>query len=483
MRAFIGTSALSAVLIGSTLPLIAPEARATHDSVCQIQPTSGQRTRFVSCNPRQICFNATPGNMACNLAPDSGQCPVVENYNPRQECIANLPPPPSVSIASVEGGPAGGNRAYSGTPAVMRVLGQNVGMAGNSVVGESGLVVGTVPFPGCAPPGCLAISVLGAPNVTGAKRFTLRTADGHSQAEGTVQLVAPPPAPSPQAVWNALPPMRRMSLQRFESPDGSAPVFAFGNTTLANFSTLYVRGANVGPLFASPPVSYTPVPLLEDRRLGVVQPQGPVELFWGLPVPACLPPNCAVLLVRAFNKDLRLGYRDIWVQDIYYSENTVRSQMFGFQWCDWGNPPPLRQEPPGRLIRIEVDAERLRVLGRDYGPLARNGQELPVRVIAKGLSSGGMLRFTGSSQVEVLGASVIAVSSGDGVYPFRIKVWNDEARPGDFTCSVSVGANLYYGKDMNRNTDDSASASIYSGFRTNEPPKPVSFQQPVRPLR
>lgn len=173
----------------------AAPALAHHDAACQVLPTNGQRVVQVDCNPRQACFAATPNNPACNAAPTSGKCPSTQAFNPRQECLAALPPTPQISITTVGGGPAGNNRAFAGQPAVLRVQGQNVGLAGNVVFAEAGVAVGLVPMPQCTPPGCVGLSVVGAPNAVGVRRFTVRTADGHSQAEAAVELVPAPPPP------------------------------------------------------------------------------------------------------------------------------------------------------------------------------------------------------------------------------------------------------------------------------------------------
>ena len=129
--------ALGGLLAGGT-------AFASHDASCQLLGTSAQRAGTRACNPRQECINSIPGNVhgparnaaeaTCdNTMPSSGTCPTTETYNPRQECLAKLPPTPAVSITSVDGGAAGGNKTYAGRPDMMRVQGSNVGMAGNTI--------------------------------------------------------------------------------------------------------------------------------------------------------------------------------------------------------------------------------------------------------------------------------------------------------------------------------------------------------------
>jgi hypothetical protein len=141
MRELARTWALLTGLISAAALLAAPGAFASHDAACQLLGTSAQRPKMVACNPRQNCFNATPGNPACNAALTSGECPGTETYNPRQECLAKLPALPAVSITRVEGGAAGENRTYAGRAEVLRVQGQNVGMAGNTAAGEAALIV------------------------------------------------------------------------------------------------------------------------------------------------------------------------------------------------------------------------------------------------------------------------------------------------------------------------------------------------------
>lgn len=198
-------------------------AFASHDAACQVLGTSAQRAGTRACNPRQDCINNIPGNVqgpartgavaTCNnTLPASATCPTTESYNPRQECLAKLPPTPAVSITSVDGGAAGGNKTYAGRPDMMRVQGANVGMAGNSAVGEAGILVALVVAPNCAPPNCVGLTVQSAPNAEGPKRFLLRTWHGHSQVEGTVQVVA---APAPQA-----PTMPQVAMPKVQAPAG-----------------------------------------------------------------------------------------------------------------------------------------------------------------------------------------------------------------------------------------------------------------------
>jgi hypothetical protein len=206
-------------------------AFASHDATCQLLPSSAQRAGTRACNPRQECINNIPGNVqgparngavaTCNnTMPESGTCPTTETYNPRQECVAKLPPTPAVSITSVDGGAAGGNKTYAGRPDVMRVQGSNVGMAGNTAVGEAGLVVALVPAPSCPPPNCVGLSVQSAPNTEGPKRFQLRAGHGHSQVDGTVQVVAAPP---PQAQTMPQVAMPKMKVQPQPAPSPQSP--------------------------------------------------------------------------------------------------------------------------------------------------------------------------------------------------------------------------------------------------------------------
>ncbi len=98
MRELARTWALLTGVISAAALLAAPGAWASHDAACQLLGTGAQRPKSVACNPRQNCFNATPGNPACNAAPTSGECPGTETYDPRQECLAKLPALPAVSI-------------------------------------------------------------------------------------------------------------------------------------------------------------------------------------------------------------------------------------------------------------------------------------------------------------------------------------------------------------------------------------------------
>jgi hypothetical protein len=263
---------LAGVIAAAAL-LAASVAWASHDAACQLLSTSAQRAGTRGCNPRQECINNIPGNVqgvarngavaTCNTTmPTSGTCPTTETYNPRQECVAKLPPTPAVSIASVDGGAAGGNKTYAGRPDVMRVQGANVGMPGNTAVavGEAGIVVGLVVAPNCAPPNCIGLAVQSAPNVWGKKRFQLRAWHGHSQVEGTVQVEA---APAPQAP--ALPQVATPKMPAPARPQIATP--ALPNPSVA------VTPAAPGPI----PVPYPVLPAVPGVP-GVAVPQ---------PSPAC----------------------------------------------------------------------------------------------------------------------------------------------------------------------------------------------------
>jgi hypothetical protein len=222
MRELARRWALLTGVISAAALLAVPGVWASHDAACQLLGTSAQRPKSVACNPRQNCFNATPGNPACNAAPTSGECPGTETYNPRQECLAKLPALPAVSIMRVEGGAAGENRTYAGRPDVLRVQGQNVGMAGNTAVGEAGLVVSLVPAPNCAPPGCVGLAVQSQPNTEGVRRFQLRAGHGHSQAEGAVQVVAAAPVQASAKPEIAMP--SKAPERMFVTPAGPTPI-------------------------------------------------------------------------------------------------------------------------------------------------------------------------------------------------------------------------------------------------------------------
>src|ERR1700682_1114733 len=121
---------LAGVIAAATL-LAASVAWASHDTACQLLGTSAQRAATRGGNPPQDSIISIPGNVqgparngavaTCNnTMPESGTCPTTETYNPRQESLAKLPPTPAVSITSVDGGAAGGNKSYAGRPGKMR---------------------------------------------------------------------------------------------------------------------------------------------------------------------------------------------------------------------------------------------------------------------------------------------------------------------------------------------------------------------------
>ena len=200
MREPRGTRTVLAGVIAATVLSSVSVTWASHDTACQLLGTTGQRPGTRACNPRHECINDIPDNVqglardaavtTCNALPTKATCPTVESFNPRRECLAMLPPTPGVSITSVVGGAAGGNKIYAGRPDVLRVHGPNVGMAGNTAVAEAGLVVGLVLAPNCTPPNCVGLAVESAPNAEGPRGFRVRAWHGHSQAEGSVQVVA-----------------------------------------------------------------------------------------------------------------------------------------------------------------------------------------------------------------------------------------------------------------------------------------------------
>ena len=264
---------LAGVIAAAAL-LAAPVAWASHDSACQQLPTSGQRPGTRTCHPRQDCINAIPGYVqgpardgavaTCNnTMPSSATCPTgtLESFNPRQECRAALPPTPGVNITSVDGGSAGGNRINAGRPELLRVHGSNVGMAGNTVVGESGIVVGLVLAPNCLPPNCVGLAVESLPNAEGPKGFTLRAWHGHSQDNGTVQVVA---APTLQA-----PTLPKVVVPDLLSQPGSR---------------IFATGRLAAP-FSVPAVFLSPIGVDHDRNPG--RNGADCRSYQGLPFPAC----------------------------------------------------------------------------------------------------------------------------------------------------------------------------------------------------
>jgi murein DD-endopeptidase MepM/ murein hydrolase activator NlpD len=249
----------AAVLSGASV------AWASHDAACRLLPTSGTRAGTRSCNPRHECINDIPNSVggpardaavaACNAFPTSGTCPTVRSFNPRQECLDMLPPTPAVSIARVDGGAAGGNKIYAARPDVLRVHGPNVGMTGNTAAGEAGLVVGLVLASNCAPPNCVGLAVESAPNAEGPKGFQIRAWHGHSQAGGSVQVLAMP---------NLEPPVH----------------LAVPNFGGATFST----GRLAAP-FSVPLAFLSPIGVDHDRNEG----RNPADCrnYQGRPFPAC----------------------------------------------------------------------------------------------------------------------------------------------------------------------------------------------------
>jgi murein DD-endopeptidase MepM/ murein hydrolase activator NlpD len=271
MREGTGARVVLAGVIAAAALLAVPVAWASHDAACQALPTSGQRPGTRTCHPRQACINDIPGNVqgpprdvavaGCNALPTSATCPTVESFNPRQECLAALPPTPGVNITSVAGGSAGGNRINAGRPELLRVHGANVGMAGNTVVGEAGIVVGLVLAPNCVPPSCVGLAVESAPNAEGPKGFTLRAWHGHSQDNGTVQVVAAPPLQAP-------------TLPKVVVPDLlSQP----GSRT-------FTTGRLAAP-FSVPMVFSSPIGVDHDRNPG--RNGMDCRSYQGLPFPAC----------------------------------------------------------------------------------------------------------------------------------------------------------------------------------------------------
>ena len=254
MREGTGARVVLAGVIAAAALLAAPVAWASHDAACQLLPTSGQRAGTRACNPRQGCINDIPSYVqglardgavaTCNALPTSATCPTVESFNPRQECLAMLPPTPGVNITSVDGGSAGGNRTNAGRPDLLRVHGPNVGMVGNTVVGEAGIVVGLVLAPNCAPPNCVGLAVESAPNAEGPKGFPLRAWHGHSQANGTVQVVAAPPLQAP-----------------------TLPKVAVPNLPSLPGSTSFTTGRLAAP-FSVPLVFSSPIGVDHDRNKG-----------------------------------------------------------------------------------------------------------------------------------------------------------------------------------------------------------------------
>jgi murein DD-endopeptidase MepM/ murein hydrolase activator NlpD len=121
-------------------------------------------------------------------------------------------------------------------------------------VGEAGIVVGLVVAPNCAPPNCIGLAVQSAPNVEGPKRFQLRAWHGHSQVEGTVQVVA---APAPQA-----PALPQVATPKILAP----PQLAAPNIGLPGRATS--SSGRLAAPFAVPAVFSSPIGVDHDRNPG-----------------------------------------------------------------------------------------------------------------------------------------------------------------------------------------------------------------------
>ena len=363
-------------------------------------PTAGanaQRAGTRACNPRQECINNIPGNVhgpardgavaTCNnTMPTSGTCPTTETYNPRQECLAKLPPTPAVSITSVDGGAAGGNKTYAGRPDLMRVQGSNVGMAGNTALGETGLVVGLVPAPNCAPPNCVGLSVQSAPNTEGPKRFQLRAGHGHSQVEGTVQVVA---APAPQA-----PAMPQVAMPKVQAPVGPK----------------VTPHQPQGPIATVTPAAPTPIPVPYP-----VVPSGPGAKA-PQPSPACTGNPAQVAECQAKLKAYQ-GYmanlsRNVALSSLpalyvdllkpHYPNVDLRTVQFGFS---------NRQQPKNAT----TDCSRIYFNGEDYVQESR-GRHAQKRRTMK-IPCGSTTSFATPSSAW---SGVVGISSpGDGSRTFR----------------------------------------------------------------
>ena len=180
---------------------------------CDALPQQAQRIETQACNPRQECLDKIPSSVwgpardaavaTCNALPTADKCPRTVTFNPRQECLDKLP---KITISSVDGGGAGGNRVYANRDEVFFVHGPNVGMPGNTVrkFDEQVWSLAIVPRPNCLAPDCVALSVRTG-EIGGTWRFVLSAAHGNSEATGSFTSVLAPATAGPKSKLPPLP--------------------------------------------------------------------------------------------------------------------------------------------------------------------------------------------------------------------------------------------------------------------------------------